>query len=119
MWKKVKAWIIHKFGGKTQEEYNIDIKNFKAEYDMTHPTKVRYINRYPQKEIFKYEFVVPDELVYDTDEFMASEEFRKIREDIIFEIATTLLDGDYVQFETYRDLEFRTKKIKAILCVLK
>lgn len=33
MWKKVKAWIIHKFGGKTQEEYDVDIKNFKAEYD--------------------------------------------------------------------------------------
>ena len=49
MWKKVKTWIIHKFGGKTQEEYDVDIKNFKAEYDITHPTGIHYIYRYPQK----------------------------------------------------------------------
>lgn len=119
VWNKFKVWIIHKFGGKTQEEYDIDIKNFKAEYDMTHPAGIRYIDRYPRKEIFKYEFVVPDESVYDMDEFIISEESRKIREDIILEIAAALLGGGYVQFESCRDLDFRTKKMKATLCVLK
>lgn len=119
MWKKFKAWIIHKFGGKTQEEYDVDIKNFKAEYDMAHPAGIRYITRYPQKEIFRYDFIVPDESVYDMDEFIASEESRKIREDIIFGIAAALLDGGYVQFETCRDLVFRTKKMRATLYVLK
>lgn len=118
MWKKVKAWIIHKFGGKTQEEYNVDIKNFKAEYDMTHPAEIRYVNRYPRKEIFRYDFIVPDEL-YDMDEFIALEESSKIKEDIIFEIAAALLDGGYVQFESCRDLTSRTKKMRATLCVLK
>lgn len=119
MWKKVKAWIIHKFGGKTQKEYNVDIKNFKAEYDMTHPAEIRYVNRYPRKEIFRYDFVVPDESIYDMDEFMASEEACKIREDIIFQLAAALLDGNCVQFESCRDLELCTKKMRATLCVLK
>ena len=119
MWKKVKAWIIHKFGGKTQEEYDIDIKNFKTEYDMTHPTVVRYVNRYLQKETFRYDFIVPDELIYDIDEFMTSEEACKIREDIIFKIAAALLDGNYIQFESCGDFEFRTKKMRATLYILK
>lgn len=119
VWNKFKAWIIHKFGGKTQEEYDIDIKNFKIEYDMTHPAGIRYIDRYPRKEIFKYDFVVLDESVYDMDEFITSEEFRKIREDIVLKIAAALLDGDYVQFESCRDSVFCKKKIKATLCVLK
>lgn len=119
IWNKFKVWIIHKFGGRTQEEYDVDIKNFKAEYDMAHPAAVRYVDRYPRKEIFRYDFVIPDDLIYDMDEFMASEEFRRIREDIIFEIAAALLDGDYVQFESCRDLEFRTKKVRATLCTLR
>lgn len=86
---------------------------------MAHPAGIRYINRYPQKEIFKYDFVVPDKSVYDMDEFITSEKFRKIREDIVLKIAATLLDGDYVQFESCRDFEFCAKKIKATLCVLK
>lgn len=119
IWNKFKVWIIHKFGGKTQEEYNVDIKNFKAEYDMTHPAEIRYVNRYPRKEIFRYDFVVPDESIYDMDEFMASEEACKIREDIIFQLAAALLDGNCVQFESCRDLELCTKKMRATLCVLK
>lgn len=118
MWKKFKTWIIHKFGGRTQEEYDVDIKNFKAEYDMAHPAAIRYVDRYPRKEIFRYDFVVLDEL-YDMDEFIALEESSKIKEDIIFEIAATLLDGGYVKFESYTDLAFRTKKIRATLYILK
>ena len=119
MWKKVKTWIIHKFDGKTQEEYDVDIKNFKAEYDITHPTGIHYIYRYPQKEIFKYDFVVPNESVYDTDDFRASEEFRKIREGIIFEIAKALFDEGYVHFEENIDFVHYKKNMKATLCVLK
>lgn len=119
VWNKFKTWIIHKFGGKTQEEYDIDIKNFKTEYDMAHPAGIRYIDYYPRKEIFKYDFVIPDKLVYDMDEFMASEEFHKIKEDIIFKIAAVLLDRDYVQFKPCRDFEFCTRKMEATLCFLK
>lgn len=119
IWNKFKVWIIHKFGGKTQEEYNIDIKNFKAEYNMTHPSEIRYVDRYPRKEILRYDFVVPDESIYNMDEFMASEEACKIREDIIFQLAAALLDGNCVQFESCRDLELCTKKMRATLCVLK
>lgn len=71
MWKKIKTWIIHKFGGRTQEEYDIDIKNFKAEYDMAHSAAVRYVDRYPRKEIFKDDFIIPNESEYDMDEFRA------------------------------------------------
>lgn len=119
VWNKFKTWIIHKFGGKTQEEYDIDIKNFKAEYNMTHPAGIRYIDRYPRKELFRYDFILPDKSVYDMDEFIVSEEFRKIKEDIILEMATALLAGNYVQFETCRDIESYGKKIRATLCVLK
>lgn len=119
IWNKFKVWIIHKFGGKTQEEYDIDIKNFKAEYDMTHPAGIRYIDRYPRKEIIRHDCFIPDGSVYDMDEFITSEKFRKIREDIVLKIAAALLDGNYVQFESCRDFEFCAKKIKATLCVLK
>lgn len=119
IWNKFKTWIIHKFGGRTQEEYDVDIKNFKAEYDMAHPAGIRYIDRYPRKELFRYDFNLPDELVYDRDEFLVSEEFRKINKDIIFEMATALLAGNYVQFETCRDLKSYGKKIRATLYVLR
>lgn len=119
IWNKFKTWIIHKFGGKTQEEYNIDIKNFKAEYNMTHPAEIRCVNRYPRKEIFRYDFVVPDESVYDMDEFMASEEAYKIRRHIIFGIAEALFDGNYVHFEKNINFVHYEKNMRATLCVLK
>lgn len=119
IWKKFKAWIIHKFGGKTQEEYDTEIKNFKVECDMAHPAGIRYIDRYSRKELVRYDFILPDKSVYDMDEFIVSEEFRKIKEDIILEMATALLAGNYVQFETCRDLKSYGKKIRATLHVLK
>lgn len=119
MWEKIKSWIIHKLGGKTQKEYDTGIKNFKVEYDMTHPAGIRYIERYPKKEIFRYDFTVPDRLVFDTDEFRASEESRKIRANIIFGIAEALFDGDYVHFEECRDFLHYDKRMRATLCVLK
>lgn len=119
VWNKFKVWIIHKFGGRTQEEYDTEIKNFKAEYDMAHPAEIHYVNRYPRKEIFRYDFVVPDESVYDMDEFMASEEAYKIRRHIIFGIAEALFDGGYVHFEKNINFVHYEKNMRATLCVLK
>lgn len=119
VWNKFKTWIIHKFGGKTQEEYNIDIKKFKAEYDMTHSAEIRYVDRYPRKEILRYDFVIPDESVYNMDDFMASEEAYKIRKDIIFRIAEALFNGDYVRFEENINFLHYEKNMRATLCVLK
>lgn len=119
MWNKFKTWIIHKLGGRTQKEYDTEIKKFKVEYDMAHPAGIRYIDRYPRREIFKYDFILPDKLVYDMDEFLVSKEFRKIRDDIVLEMATALLAGNHVRFETCKDLQSYGKKIRATLDVLK
>ena len=119
IWNKFKVWIIHKFSGRTEEEYYVDIKNFKAEYDMAHPAAVRYVDRYPRKEIFKYDFIIPNESIYDMDEFRASEEACKIRRDIIFGIAEALFDGGYVHFEENIDFLHYEKNMRATLCVLK
>lgn len=62
---------------------------------------------------------MPDESVYDMDEFRASEEACKISRDIIFGIAEALFNGDYVRFEENRDFLHYEKNMRATLCVLK
>lgn len=93
MWEKIKSWIIHKFGGKTQEEYDEKVSD----------PSIKIVYEYPKIITLHSKIEAPCDARELDNILFESEQNEFMKKLIIEELVNKILESNGVKFNCQID----------------
>lgn len=93
MWEKIKSWIIHKFGGKTQEEYDGKVPD----------PSIKIVYKYPKIITLHSKIEAPCNTMELDNTLFESEQNEFMKKLMIEELVNKILESNGVKFNCQID----------------